>query len=159
MKADADKVMDRIKNEISFEQSNTIRNHMLNFFRRESAGYYGFIRENEFVVWRKSSLTSAFYTVIKGKIEVSGTKPKVTFSASMNSFGVLLFLIIVGLFAYGITIGTCMPTDISWTFLWKRILTGLMVSSLPVLALSMGYRFGRKAEIRNLKEILSGTRS
>lgn len=146
------KITEGIKNLIDSDKREWIFSHLTAFLQLEFHHYHGNVSNGKFRIWKLSLWIMAFYPVIHGTIDQTGEKPKVTLRTKMNSFGLTILVVIMGFWAFGIIDQVIIQENNDWTFLWKRILIGLIILTLPLIAIGLGYREQKRTAIEDLKK-------
>jgi hypothetical protein len=138
---------------IKYQRENSLWNHVLTVIRRDADGLSGTVNQQEFKVWKYNYWVGLFHPVVYGKIDSKNDKPKIVISSKMNLLGQLIAILLLGLWTYGILTGMVIQEDNSWTFLWRRILIGLFMIILPVIAFGLAFRYEYKKEREKIKNV------
>lgn len=138
---------------IKHQRENSLWNHLLTVVRIDNDGLSGKVTQDGFKVWIYSHRVGIFHPVIYGTINSTKEKINVQIKSKMNPLGRLFSVLILGLWTYGVVSGIIIQDDNSWTFLWKRILIGLVMISLPVVAFGLAFRHEYKKEKERIKKV------
>lgn len=147
------KVNNALEKAIKDQRENSLWNHLLTVVRIDNDGLSGKVTQGEFKVWIYSHWVGIFHPVIYGTINSTEEKINIQIESKMNPLGRLFSVLILGLWTYGVVSGIIIQDDNSWTFLWKRILIGLVMISLPVAAFGLAFRYEYKKEKERIKNV------
>ncbi len=145
------KINERIKSLIVFNKKDWFFSHLKTFFQLDFHSYHGNISTGQFRIWKLSPWIMTFYPVIQGTIDQTDDKLKVTLRTKMNSFGLTMLIVIMGLWAFGIIDRIVIQENNDWSFLWKRILIGSLILILPFMAIVLGYKEQKRTAVKDLK--------
>lgn len=138
---------------IKYQRENSLWNHLLTVVRIDNDGLSGKVTQDGFKVWIYSHWVGIFHPVIYGTINSTKEKIKIQIESKMNPLGRLFSALILGFWTYGIVLGVVIQDDNSWTFLWKRILIGIVMISLPIVAFGLAFRYEYKKEKERIKNV------
>jgi hypothetical protein len=149
-----EKILQNISRNIFHQKENTIWNHFKNCFWKFNHDYSGNINPNGFTLWRYSHWVGIFYPIITGEFVKQNDKQILQLRSKINPLVILIFTPLYLFLFYGIITGIIIQEDNSWKFLWKRILAGIFLFSLFLIAPVLSYRSQRKSELNKIKSII-----
>lgn len=142
-------ILKLVNKEIKYQRENSLWSHLLTVVRIDNDGLSGKVTHNGFKVWIFSHWVGVFHPVIYGTFD----KNKLQIESKMNPLGRLFVILILGMWTYAIASGVIIQDDNSWTFLWRRILIGLILISIPVIVFGLAFRFEYKKERERIKNV------
>jgi hypothetical protein len=94
--------------------------------------------------------------VIHGRIYIKNEQLNIDLKSKLNPLGQLFAIIFLSALGCFILEEVIIKENNSWIFLWKRILVGIFIFCLPIIAFGIGYRFEYKTEIVRIKNLIHG---
>jgi len=145
-------LQNRLKSTIHFHEKDKFLSHLkTTFFVRYK--YSGTLSKDEIKIWKLSHWFGSFYPVIYGRVNEVDGKLKLTLKTKLNSFGVLLCVLIMGVWTYSSIAGILIQETNEWTFLWKRLIVCFVLISIPLICFKLAYRYEKKHALSELQEL------
>lgn len=146
-------ILEHVRQQIKYHRKNTLWGHFITILNFNSNGYSGVVKKKDFRIWRYNYWIGVFYPVIVGTLNKTEGKLMVRLKSEMNPVGIIFFIIIMTSWSYGVFVGVFNQFDNSWEFLWIRILIGLFLFSLPLIAIFLGYNSEKKQLLKEIRNI------
>jgi hypothetical protein len=148
-------ILSKIQQRIEYHRKDTLWHHFLTFLKMENSfeGFSGYVREDNFAIWRYSHWYGAFYIVVRGEVKETDNRVNVLLRCRTNLFGRLMAFLILAGWGYSIVVGIVLQQNNEWEFLWKRIIVGCIMFAIPVFLmwlLTRGFKRDAYNEVRSL---------
>jgi hypothetical protein len=145
-----DQIIQKIDRKIKHRRSCSVLNYIITTVRRDFTDFSGNTGRDEFVLWKYSWWTGAFFAVISGKVKPTPKGESVVLVARMNSFGKLVSVLALIMFSYG----WFYPSAGFSPLTFRAAIAGLLLMGSFSFIFFLIYRNTRKELIEEVTEIL-----